>query len=190
LTCRVIDFLPLFPFQTLRNSPYDGGQRGSSAAEALSRTIGVRMKLEDAVRASLLVIAGALTMAAPCGAQQLTNGKLTLTVNAQDGSYQVAENSGPLVLESRVAAQVDHHWLDSKDYPRCAASESTFNDALGSGHQVSVTCSGLQGKPDLVYVVQLYDQSRYGTVQVWVRNTTEKEVPVQAIRSVEAVGGA
>ena len=140
------------------------------------------------MRAWLLVIAGALAMAAPCGAQQLMNGKLTLTVNAQDGSYQVAENSGPLVLESRVAAQIDHHRLDSKDYPRHAASESTFNDALGSGHQVSVTCSGLQGKPDLVYVVQLYDQSRYGTVQVWVRNTTEKEVSVQAIRSVEAVG--
>ncbi|MFI5058451.1 MAG: PKD domain-containing protein [Candidatus Acidiferrales bacterium] len=140
------------------------------------------------MKAWLLVIAGALLIVTTCGAQQLMNGKLTLTVNAQDGSYQVAENSGSPVLSSRVGAQVDHHWLRSNDFPRHTAFESTFNDALGSGRQVTVTCRGLQGKPDLVYVVQLYDQRRYGTVQVWVRNATAKEVTVQAIRSVEAAG--
>jgi alpha-galactosidase len=161
---------------------------GSAAAQAASRTIDGEMKLEAGVRAWFLVIAGTLLIVTTCGAQQLTNGKLTLTVNAQDGSYQIAESSGPPVLNSRVGAQVDHHWLRSNDYPRHAASESTFNDALGSGRQVTVTCSGLEGKPDLVYVVQLYDQRRYGTMQVWVRNNTEKEVTVQAIRSVEAAG--
>ena len=71
---------------------------------------------------------------------------------------------------------------------RAPASESTFNDELGSGRQVTVTCSGLDGKPELVYVLQLYDQRPYGTVQVQVRNTTGKEVTVQAIRSVDAIG--
>jgi hypothetical protein len=39
-----------------------------------------------------------------------------------------------------------------------------------------------------MYVVQLYDQNPYGTLQVTVRNTTGNEVTVQAIRGVEALG--
>jgi hypothetical protein len=87
-----------------------------------------------------------------------------------------------------VAAQVDHQWLRSSDYPRHQASESTFEDDLGPGREVTVTCSGLDGKPDLIYVLQLYKQRPYGTVQVKVQNSSGKEVTVQAIRSVEAMG--
>jgi alpha-galactosidase len=130
-------------------------------------------------------------------AQQLTNDQLSATVSAQEGSYQLSLHEGPggheghdsqPVLKSRVAAQVDHQWLRSSDYPRCRASESAFEDDLGSGRQVTVTCSGLEGKPDLVYKLQLYKQRPYGTVQVKVQNSTEKEITVQAIRSVEAIG--
>ena len=92
------------------------------------------------------------------------------------------------VLRSRVAAQVDHQWLRSSDYPRHQASESTFEDDLGPGQEVTVTCSGLDDKPDLVYVLQLYKQRPYGTVQVKVQNSAGREVTVQAIRSVEAIG--
>ena len=48
--------------------------------------------------------------------------------------------------------------------------------------------AGLEGKPDLVYVLQLYKQRPYGTVQVKVQSSVGKEVTVQAIRSVEAIG--
>ncbi len=89
---------------------------------------------------------------------------------------------GQPIFTSRVAAQIDHQWLRSSDYPRHQASESTFTDELGSGRAVTVTCTGLEGKADLVHVVQLYDQRPYATVQVTVRNTTGKEVTVQAIR--------
>ena len=123
-------------------------------------------------------------------AQQLTNEALSLTVNAQDGSYQLSLSShdGQPVLKSGVGAQVNYQWLRSSDYPRHQASESAFEDDLGSGRQVTVTCSGLDGKPDLVYVLQLYKQRPYGTVQVKVRNSTGKDITVQAIRSVEAMG--
>ena len=124
-------------------------------------------------------------------AQQLTNDHLSLTVNAEEGSYQLLlheGHDGQPVLKSRVAGQVDHEWLRSSDYPRHQASESTFEDDLGSGRQVTVTCSGLGGKPDLVYVIQIYTQRPYGTVQVKVRNSLGREVTVQAIRSVEAIG--
>ena len=134
------------------------------------------------------VTAGILMAALPCVAQQLTNDELSVTVNAQEGSYQLSLHDGQPVLRSRVAAQVDHQWLRSSDYPRHRASESSFQDDLGSGEQVAVTCSGLEGKPDLVYVLQLYKQRLYGTVQVKLQNSAAREVAVQAIRSVEAVG--
>jgi hypothetical protein len=131
-------------------------------------------------------------VALPGVAQQLANDQLSLTVNAQEGSYQLSSSSslhdGQPVLKSRVAAQVDHQWLRSSDYPRHQASESSFQDDLGSGPQVTVTCSGLSGKPDLVYVLRLYKQRAYGTVLVKVQNSAGREVTVQAIRSVEAMG--
>ncbi len=123
-----------------------------------------------------------------CMAQQLTNDELSLTVNAQEGSYQLSLHDGQVVLRSRVGAQVDHQWLRSSDYPRHQASESAFEDDLGSGRQVTVTCSGLNAKPDLVYVVQLYKQRPYGTIQVKVQNSAGQHATVQAIRSVEAMG--
>ena len=142
----------------------------------------------EVFKVGLAVAAGVLMVALPCSAQQLTNDELSLTVNAQEGSYQLSLHDGQPVLRSGVAAQVDHQWLRSSDYPRRQASESTFEDDLGPGREVTVTCSGLDGKPDLMYVLQLYNLRPYGTVQVKVQNSAGKEVTVQAIRSVEAMG--
>jgi len=136
----------------------------------------------------LAITAGTLMVALPCVAQQLTNDGLSLTVNAPEGSYQLSLHNGQPVLRSRVAAQVDHQWLRSNDYPRHQVSESTFEDDLGPGQQVTVACSGLDDKPDLVYVLQLYKQRPYGTVQVKVHNSAGREATVQAIRGVEAIG--
>jgi len=138
--------------------------------------------------AGIAIIAAALMGITPCAAQQLTNDKLSLNVNAKEGTYQLAVRGGQPIFTSRVAAQVDHGWLRSTDYPRHQASESTFGDELGSGRAITVTNSGLPGKADLIYVVQLYDQNPYATLQVTVRNNTEKEVTVQAIRGIEALG--
>lgn len=127
----------------------------------------------------------AFLCALPCSAQQLTNDKLSVNVNP-DGSYQLGlPNRGP-VLQARVAAEIGQQWLQSTAYPQHHVSESGFNDELGSGREITVTFGGLAGKPDLVYVLQLYTTRRYGTVQVKVKNTTGKEINVQAIRSVDA----
>ena len=134
------------------------------------------------------MIVGALIVAAPCAGQQLANEKLSLSINAKDGSYQLAVRGGQPIFTSRVAAQIDHQWLRSSDYPRHQASESTFSDELGPGHAVTVTFSGLEGKPEMICVGRVYDQHPYATVQVQVRNTTNRELTVQAIRSVEATG--
>ena len=134
-----------------------------------------------------IVITGTLIASLPPAAQQLTNDKLSLSINAHDGSYQLAVRDGAPVFASRVAAQIDHQWLRSSDYPRHEISESTFTDELGSGQAVSVTFTGLEGKPDLGYVIQVYGHRPYAAVQVQVRNTTSKELTVQAIRSIEAI---
>jgi alpha-galactosidase len=130
----------------------------------------------------------ALTLALPCSAQQLTNSTLSVTVNRQDGSYQFGPVGGASVLQASVGAQIDHVWLGAAKYPSHAVSESPFSDALGSGKQLTVTCSGLADSPNLVYVLQLYSQNPYGTIQVWVKNTTRKAISVQAIRNVDAMG--
>jgi alpha-galactosidase len=134
------------------------------------------------------VTIAALTLSVvPCSAQQLTNGALSVTVS-KDGSYQFGGIGSPSALQAGIGAQVDHAWLRSGSYPAHTASESPFSDALGFGKQLTVTCSGLHDRPDLIYVIQLYTQNPYGTVQVRVRNDTYKTVSVQAIRSVEALG--
>src|ERR1017187_4204848 len=99
----------------------------------------------------------------PATAQQLRNDQLVVTVNAREGSYQLQTRAGEsrTVLNARAGAQIEHQWVRSSDYPERRAAESTFSDDLGAGHQISVTCSGLEGTPDLVYVLQLYDRQPY-----------------------------
>jgi alpha-galactosidase len=128
--------------------------------------------------------------AVPCPAQQLKNGTLAVTVNQQDGSYQLGSISSPSVLQANVAALVDHTWLHPASYPSHSVSESPFSDELGSGKQLTVTYTGLKDSPDLVCVMQLYTQNPYGTIQVRVRNGTGRATTVQAIRSVEATGNS
>src|SRR5271165_4467767 len=116
------------------------------------------------------IIAAWALGAVPCFAQQLTNGTLSVTVHRQEGSYEFGPLGSPSVLQAGIGALVDHAWLRPASYPSHLVSESPFSDELGSGRQLTVDCSGLRGSPDLIYVVQLYTQNPYGTVQVRVRN--------------------
>lgn len=150
-------------------------------------------RLETAIRRSgIAAVAGLLLAAAPGFGQRLENQALSLAASPQDGSYELRTRAGRThpVLRARVGAEVDHQWIFANEYPRHRSSQSAFNDLLGSGREVAMTCSGLDGKPDLTYRLQLYDGLPYGTIQVEVQNRTAKNVTVQAIRSVEAVDRA
>jgi hypothetical protein len=127
---------------------------------------------------------------APCRAQQLTNGALTVAVQAQDGSFQIGSRTSTNrpVLRARPGAQIDGQQIRSDQYPQRRAAESSFSDALGAGRQIAVTCSGLEGKPDLVYTLQLYEAQPYAAVPVELQNHTAAPITVQSIRSVEAIG--
>lgn len=139
-------------------------------------------------RVAIAIVFKALIVSAPCVAQQLENDKLSLTVNAKDATYQLAVRGGQAIFTSRVAAQVDHEWFRSSDYPKHVASESRFADDLGSGRTITVTNSGLPAKADLVFVIQLYDQAPCAALQVSVQNTTEKALTLQSVRALELVG--
>jgi alpha-galactosidase len=127
----------------------------------------------------------------PVAAQQavsIHNSRLAVSVR-QDGTYEIrAQGLKEPVLEARVAAEIDHRWLRSSEYPRHRVNQSTFTDTLGPGHQLTVTHSGLSSAPDLVCILRLYDGHPYGDVEIVVRNTSGKAVTVQAIRGVEALG--
>ena len=71
---------------------------------------------------------------------------------------------------TRIAAEVDHHWINSADYPKHEIGESSFEDSLGGGHQAIVTSAGLSDRPDLVYTIRVYDNRPFGDVQVQVQN--------------------
>jgi alpha-galactosidase len=135
----------------------------------------------------VLLVAGGIPKSS--SAASLHNAQLTVTVNPENGSYEIktADLQSP-VLEAAVGAEINHHWIRSRDYPRHDAVNGGFQDALGSGRQTTVTFSGLSSAPDLVCILRLYDDLPYGTVQVKVVNHTSKSVSVQAIRDVDAVG--
>jgi len=168
-----------------------------SDAQCLIRKLLIDWRAIETAREILAVLQsslmGALVVsltvgAVRCAAQQLTNGGLSVTVNRNNGSYQFGPIGNQPTLQANIGALVDHVWLHPITYPSHSVSESPFSDVLGSGRQLTVTCSGLSGRPDLIYVLQLYTQNPYGTIQVRVRNGTGKATSVQAIRSVEATG--
>ena len=169
-------------------------RKRTTPQSAIERAIETSRNLAPSLSTVLVSTTTCLTLVAlllgavRCPAQQLTNGALSVTVNGQNGSYQLGPISGPPALQTGISAEVDHTWLRPASYPSHSVSESTFSDALGVGKQLTVTCTGLRGSPDLIYVLQLYTQNPYGTVQVRVKNGTPRATSVQAIRSVDATG--
>ncbi len=147
-------------------------------------------RMPGSFAAAIAIIFGTLILAGPSAAQELANDSLSLSVNAKAGTFRLAAHGGQSLFTTLAGAQVDHQWLRSTDYPRHVASESAFTDDLGSGRAITVTNSGLPGKPDLVLVLQMYDKNPYAVLQVTLRNTTGKEVTLQAFRGLQLLGDA
>ena len=114
---------------------------------------------------------------------------LSVAVRASDGTYEIrtgADAHG--VIRARVAAEINHKWVRSTDYPQHEMSQTTFEDALGHGKKITVTSSGLSNLPSLAYTLQIYDGKAFGVVEVEVENRTANAVTIQSLRSVEATG--
>jgi len=114
---------------------------------------------------------------------------LSVAVQPANGTYEVRTgDGGHTIFHARVAAEIDHKWIKSTDYPKHEIAQSTFEDALGHGKKITVTSSGLSNLPDLAYTIQMYEGKGFGAIEADIQNHTGKLVTIQSIRSVEAVG--
>ncbi len=117
------------------------------------------------------------------------NEGLSVIVQPSDGTYEIQTGiGGHSVIHARVAAEIDHKWVKSTDYPKHEITQSKFEDALGHGKEITITSSGLSKFPDLAYTVQIYDGRAFGVVEAEVRNRSANPVTIQSIRSVEGLG--
>ncbi len=110
-----------------------------------------------------------------------------LTVEAfDDGSYALRSTAihGD-VLHSEVEVDTAAGKLKSSLYPHHSNSISPFTDELGSGHQLTVTHSGLPGTPDLICEFRVYDNQPWGDIRVSINNTTGSPIEMHAIRVVK-----
>ena len=142
-------------------------------------------------KTALFVIASGIAGAAfPADSQpaSLQNKQLAVSLGPRGNFYEIrTRESQRSILQARVAAEVDRHWLQSNQYSVSKTSESSFRDALGTGHQLLTTFSGLAGSPALVRVLRLYNNLPYGDIEVRVQNSTGKPITVQTIRLIDAV---
>jgi len=148
-----------------------------------------RRSYELVCAAVVVVMAFFCSSAVGENAAPLQNRWLTVSVRSADGSFEV-RGSGlkDPVFTARVGAEVEHQWVFSTEYPKHQVSPSSFHDAIGEGKQLEVSFSGLAGKPDLRYTLQLYNDRPYGSVQVGVVNTGSGTLSVQDIRMIDVVG--
>ena len=114
---------------------------------------------------------------------------LSVVVEPADGTYDVRTgNGGHSIFHARLAAEIDHKWVKSTDYPKHEIAQSSFEDALGRGRKITVTSSGLPKLPDFAYTLAIYEGRDFGVIEAEVQNHTGNPVTIQSIRSVEADG--
>jgi len=139
----------------------------------------------------LLLVGNCLGSSNPAGASPIVANVegLSVVIQPRDGTYEIQTGKGGhSVIHARVAAEIDHKWVKSTDYPKHQITQSAFEDALGRGQRLTVMSSGLANLPDLAYTLQIYEGRYLGVVEESVQNHTGNSVTVQSIRSVEAVG--
>ena len=136
----------------------------------------------------VLLVLGTLCLAVNLSAQKTENGALSVNMSSNDGSYSVASRGGQTIFTSRTGVQLDHQWTRSTDYPRHEVSESKFSDELGSGRLITLKNSGLADKPDLIEMIQVYENAPYATLQLQVENHAKKTFELESARAIDAMG--
>ena len=95
---------------------------------------------------------------------KIENGTLLIEANPKAGAYTIRSKRNPRVwFTATVAAQVDHRWLRSTDYPQHEIRES---DDPSAGSQLTITYNGLSSQPDLVCSLRLRPQSAFAEIEV------------------------
>lgn len=142
-----------------------------------------RRSLIRTVFLSVAALAASTGLSAETAAQ-VENSALSIRANATTGQYTLQERTGPAQFTAGIAAKVNGRWLHSSDYPEHSV-QSSPTAAAADYSELTITNTGLAGKPDLICSLRLYSSPARAEIQVEVRNTTPKELEVQALRLVE-----
>jgi alpha-galactosidase len=122
-------------------------------------------------------------------ADTLKGNTIGLAINSKDGSYTIFDGtSGKAILHSGVAAEVDHQWIKSSEYPHHVITRENVSDNIGLAEQLIVSNTGLAGKPDLIYSLQLHTNPEFAKITVKLHNGGAQAVAVEALRAVDASG--
>jgi alpha-galactosidase len=117
------------------------------------------------------------------------NGSLVVDIDTRNGAYTIATpGARSATVRAIVAAEIDHQWVKSSDYPRHELVESDFEDALGRGHLATLSSTGLPREPDLVFTIRVYETRAFGEIQIQIRNHQARAFTVQSMRSLQAIG--
>ncbi len=137
-----------------------------------------------AVAAVITVVGGSVTAGDRAAVSASIDGKSLSAQVYADGTYSISapDSSGP-VLRSDVEAVVDSVVLKSTGYPQHRIERST---SPGAESILTVTHTGVAGRPDLVCVLRFGPDQSWGEITVKVRNTTDRPIMVQSIRSVDS----
>ena len=143
-----------------------------------------------AIACVLIFVDTCLASSDPSGTAPVvvSNEALAVVVPPGDGTYEIRIANGQTITRARVAAEINHKWIKSTDYPKHEISQSNFEDALGRGKKITITSSALPNFPDLACTLQLYDGRAFGVVAVEAQNRTGNPVTIQSIRSIESLG--
>jgi hypothetical protein len=146
-----------------------------------------RLSLAPTYLTCLLFILAPNFAAGVAGAAKIENAKLVIQMDQTSGNYKIQSTENAHVwIAASVAAQVNHRWLRSSDYPQRETKESSFTGNPDTGLQLTTTYSGLYGQPDLVCTLRLHPDPAFAEIEVEVRNSTGAQVTVQSIRVLEA----
>lgn len=160
----------------------------SRQAPLMTRSSSVRRSF---IQALLLfaTVTSLFTALAYSADTELKNDALVVRIDSADGSYTIsAKGAASPVIRAGVAAEVDHHWMKSAEYPKHEIAAADFEDTLGRGRQAKVTATGLPDHPDLIYTIRVYEAHPFGEIQVEIQNHSGRSVEVESIRSLEGEG--
>ena len=129
----------------------------------------------------------------PCSAQTKPTAQsaIDVRIDPQSGSYSIRESGIDIdVLTSDVAARIDGRWLRGSEYPTRKIDTSTANSDIGDAQRWTVTFSGVAGAPDLIYTIDAATGAPFAEIALQVRNGTNHDIHVEAMRSIEATSNS
>ena len=139
----------------------------------------------------LIPVAGCLGSSDPSKASPLALSieGLSVAVQPGDGTYEIRPgNGGRTILQARVAAEIDHKWVKSTDYPQHEISRSNFERRSRTRQENYRHFVRTSQRPRSCMHAKMYEGKTLGAIAAEVQNHTGKPVTIQSIRSVEAVG--